>query len=105
MKDHGMTIRLEPELRARFVAAAKSQRRPAAQVLRELMRDYVDRSQVEKISADERHRREEALKFAIANVGLEGFEVSQGYREQAERYVNGEIEFAELTEFVKAESR
>ena len=36
-------IELEPELRDAFVAAAKSEDRPASQVLRELIRDYVQR--------------------------------------------------------------
>lgn len=35
------TMKLEPELRADFMAAAKAAHRPASQVLRELMRDYV----------------------------------------------------------------
>ncbi len=40
-KEVQMTIRIEPELRAEFTAAASRDHRPAAQVLRELMRGYV----------------------------------------------------------------
>ncbi len=40
-KDVGMRIRLDRELRDDFLAACQSQDRPAAQVIREFMRDYV----------------------------------------------------------------
>lgn len=40
-KDAGMRIRVERELRGEFLAACQDQDRPAAQVLREFMRDYV----------------------------------------------------------------
>ncbi len=37
------TVKLEPDLRAEFIAAAEASQRPASQVVRELMRDFVDR--------------------------------------------------------------
>ncbi len=37
------TMKLEPELRADFMAAAEAAHRPASQVMRELMRDFVAR--------------------------------------------------------------
>ena len=40
-KDVGFRIRLDRELREEFLAACRVQDRPAAQVLREFMRDYV----------------------------------------------------------------
>lgn len=42
-KDAVFTMKLEPELRAAFMAEAAGEDRPASQVLRELMRDYVER--------------------------------------------------------------
>ena len=39
-KEVTMTIRLEPDLRASFSEAAEFDHRPAAQVLRDFMRDY-----------------------------------------------------------------
>ncbi|MEQ6249893.1 hypothetical protein ABMC89_13445 [Sulfitobacter sp. HNIBRBA3233] len=42
MKDVGLRIRLQRELRERFIAACKAEDKPAAQVLREFMRSYVD---------------------------------------------------------------
>jgi len=37
------TMKLEPELRAEFMAEADAAHRPASQVLRELMREFVQR--------------------------------------------------------------
>ena len=38
------TMKLEPELRAEFMAEAAAAHRPASQVLRDLMREFVQRS-------------------------------------------------------------
>lgn len=40
-KEAVFTLKLEPELRDAFMAAARSADRPASQVVREFMRDYV----------------------------------------------------------------
>lgn len=42
-KDAVFTMKLEPELRADFMAETEAVHRPASQVLRELMRDFVQR--------------------------------------------------------------
>lgn len=39
------TMKLEPELRDEFMAAAEASHRPASQVVRELMREFVQRQQ------------------------------------------------------------
>lgn len=44
-KEAVFTMKLEPELRAQFIAAAAADDRPASQVVRELMRDYIARQQ------------------------------------------------------------
>lgn len=41
MKDSGLRIRIERELREKFLATCRKQDRPAAQVIREFMRAYV----------------------------------------------------------------
>ncbi|MEJ2375540.1 MAG: hypothetical protein P8Y71_08990 [Pseudolabrys sp.] len=41
MKDVGLRIRVQKELRERFLEACRAQDKPAAQVLREFMRAYV----------------------------------------------------------------
>jgi hypothetical protein len=44
IKDAGLRLRVERELREEFVEACRSEGRPAAQVLRDFMRDYVSRN-------------------------------------------------------------
>lgn len=44
-KDAGLRIRIDRELREAFVEACRSQDRPAAQVLREFMKEYVSAHQ------------------------------------------------------------
>ena len=48
-KEAVFTMKLEPELRDAFMAAAEAADRPASQIVREFMRDYVqqDREYVE----------------------------------------------------------
>ncbi|ADP10703.1 MULTISPECIES: CopG family ribbon-helix-helix protein [Erwinia] len=42
-KEAVFTMKLENSLREGFIAAAKASHRPASQVMRELMRDYIQR--------------------------------------------------------------
>ena len=42
-KEAVFTMKLEPELRAEFMAEAEAVHRPASQVLRELIREFVQR--------------------------------------------------------------
>ncbi|WP_419254903.1 antitoxin of toxin-antitoxin stability system [Caulobacter sp. ErkDOM-YI] len=42
-KDAVFTLKLEGQLRDAFVAEAEASHRPASQIVRELMRDYVER--------------------------------------------------------------
>ena len=44
-KDAVFTMKLEPELRDHFMAAAQAAQRPASQVVRELLREFVERQQ------------------------------------------------------------
>lgn len=41
MKDVGLRIRVQRDLREQFLEACRTQDRPAAQIIREFMRDYV----------------------------------------------------------------
>ncbi len=45
-KEAVFTMKLEPELRDAFMAAAKRAHRPASQLVREFMRDYVQQDHV-----------------------------------------------------------
>ena len=42
-KEAVFTMKLEPELRAEFMAEAEATHRPASQILRELMREFIQR--------------------------------------------------------------
>lgn len=42
-KQSVFTMKLEPELRAEFIAESEAIHRPASQVVRELMREFIDR--------------------------------------------------------------
>ena len=42
MKDVGLRIRIDRDLREKFLRACKTEDRPAAQVIREFMRAYVE---------------------------------------------------------------
>lgn len=109
-KEVQMTFRVEPQLRADFSYAALLEDRPAAQVLRELMRAYVSRSreqgnspasnpansEVQNLASEaDTHRREQAVNFARASVGLEGFYVTEAEEAHARRLVAGDITLAE----------
>lgn len=41
MKDTGLRIRIERDLREKFLAVCRDQDRPAAQVIREFMKGYI----------------------------------------------------------------
>ena len=51
MKDSGLRIRIERELREKFIETCREQDRPAAQVLREFMRAFINEN---KTSNDNR---------------------------------------------------
>ena len=102
-KEVNMTFRVEPDLRSSFSEAAELEHRPAAQVLRDFMREYVERARTRApaqplISAAERKRRENAVNYGRSSVGLEGFKLSKADEKHAQRFINGEIE---LADFVK----
>lgn len=48
------------------------------------------------ISVAERERRQKAVDFAHASVGLEGFKLSDEAKKHAQRFVNGEIDLKEF---------
>jgi hypothetical protein len=110
-KEVTMTFRVESDLRSRFTAAAELEHRPAAQVLREFMREYVERIHikgavpVDVIPDPERSRREKAVNFANASIGLEGFKVSKEDEALARNFINGEIGIADILEAAREQAR
>ena len=102
-KEVQMTFRVEPQLRAEFADAASLQDRPAAQVLREFMRAYVNQARErgrspanDAISLAESRRREAAVNFARSSVGLEGFKPSQTAETGARQFIKGDIQLADF---------
>ena len=98
-----ISFRVEAELHARFMEIAAMQQRPAAQILREFMVAYVNEARERQnatannaISVAERRRREDAVSFARASVGLEGLKPSDEAEAQTHRFINGEIPLAEF---------
>jgi predicted transcriptional regulator len=68
-KDAVFTMKLEPDLRADFLAEAEATHRPASQVMRELMREFVER-QREKRDYTAFLQRKVDLARASADAGL-----------------------------------
>ena len=55
-KEDTLNLRLDPALKAEFVAAAELENKPVAEVLRELMRGYVQRARRRKFAAEARRQ-------------------------------------------------
>ncbi len=54
MKDSGLRIRVARQLREKFFELCREQDRPASQVIREFMREYIERN--EQIIANDKGR-------------------------------------------------
>ena len=66
-KEVQMSIKMEPELRDQFMAAAATMHRPAAQIVRDLMRSYIARQEMpnaETLAAIEAVERNEVTTHA-----------------------------------------
>jgi len=95
MKTSTFNIRIETDLRDAFNRAAEAIHRPAAQVARDLIRDFVAKSKP-KLSATELLERREAVDFSRGNSELEGFSAGPEFDTLSERYAAGEIEMEDL---------
>ena len=67
-KEAVFTIKLESELRDAFIAEAQASDRPASQIMREMMRDFIKRRQDER-SYDEFLRRKVEIARAQVHAG------------------------------------
>lgn len=108
-KEVQMTFRVEQQLRSEFSDAALLEDRPAAQVLRELMRAYVSQARERghgsvnnAISSAESRRREAAVNFARSSVGLEGFKPSKAAETGARQFINGDIPLADFIQLTSS---
>ena len=66
-KEAVFTMKLESELRAEFVAEAEAAHRPASQVLRELMREFVHRQREAREYDEFMRRKVEASRASMRN--------------------------------------
>lgn len=64
-KDAVFTMKLEPELRAEFIAETATEDRPASQVLRELMRECIEQRRKTREYKDYLRRKVEAGRAAM----------------------------------------
>ncbi len=75
-KEAVFTMKLESELRAEFMAEAEAVHRPASQVLRELMREFVQRQREARGYDEFLHRKIEASRASMrTNQGQPNSEV------------------------------
>lgn len=88
-KEAVFTMKLEPELRDEFMAEAEAAHRPASQILRELMREFVQR-QREAREYDEflRHKVEAARASMRAGIGQSNDEVEAEFAAKRTRIVD-----------------
>ena len=68
-KEAVFTMKLEPELRADFMAETEAVHRPASQVLRELMREFVQRQREAREYDEFLRRKVDVARFSM-RVGL-----------------------------------
>ncbi|XAH23105.1 antitoxin of toxin-antitoxin stability system [Xylophilus sp. GW821-FHT01B05] len=79
-KEAVFTMKLEPELRADFMAEAEAAHRPASQVLRELMREFIKRQREAREYDEFLDRKVEAGRVAMrAGVGHSNDEVEAAF--------------------------
>ena len=79
-KEAVFTMKLEPELRDAFMAAAAEVDRPASQVIRELMRGYVERAKDARDYADFSKRKAAKARAQIdAGLAIPHDEVEQHF--------------------------
>jgi|GEM_PF-3581555 len=62
------------------------------------MKNDKENQQKLSISEEEKNRRQKAFNYAKASMFLEGFELSNEYIQEANRFINGEIEFIQIKE-------
>lgn len=64
-KEAVFTMKLEPELREQFMAEAEAAHRPASQVVRELMREFVQRQRQAREYDEFLHRKVEVARASM----------------------------------------
>lgn len=79
-KEAVFTMKLEPTLRAEFIAEAEAAHRPASQVVRELMREFVQRQREAREYDEFLRRKVEAGRTSMgAGIGLSNDELESEF--------------------------
>ena len=88
-KEAVFTMKLEPELRAEFMAEAEAAHRPASQVLRELMREFVQRQREAREYDEFLRRKVEVAQVSVrAGLGRSDEEVEAEFAARRARLTN-----------------
>jgi predicted transcriptional regulator len=89
-KEAVFTMKLEPELRDDFMAEAEAAHRPASQVVRELMREFVRRQREERDYNAFLQRKVEAARSSVrAGDGRPNDEVEADYAARRAKAAHG----------------
>ena len=87
-KEAVFTMKLEPELRAEFMAEAEAAHRPASQVLRELMREFVQHQREAREYDEFLHRKVELARSSMrAGLGRSNEEVEADFTTRRARVI------------------
>ncbi len=91
-KEAVFTMKLESALRADFLAAAEATHRPASQILRDLMREFIQR-QRETRQYDEflRNKVEISRTSMHANLGCPNEEIEAAFKKRRNSVANDQI--------------
>ncbi len=84
------TMKLEPELRERFMAEAAGEDRPASQVMRELMRGYIEQRRQAREYDDYLRRKVEAGRASMrSGLGRSNDEVEADFAARRKKVAAG----------------
>ncbi|WP_028240100.1 hypothetical protein [Stutzerimonas azotifigens] len=90
-KEAVFNLKLEPELRAEFMAAAEAVHRPASQVMRQLMRDFIRQQQQARDYDDFLHRKVEVARASVdAGRGRSNEEIEAAFAARRARILGHE---------------
>lgn len=86
------TMKLEPELRENFMAEAAGEDRPASQVMRELMRGYIEQRRQTREYDDYLQRKVEAGHASMrAGLGRSNDEVEAAFAARRKQVAAGQV--------------
>ena len=76
MQEVTMTVQVPIELKNAFMARVQEEKKPASNIILDLMRNYAERQ--ENVDEQEKARRKKNDNAAMASVELSGYEIAGG---------------------------